>query len=169
MLGAFTTSDWIGFTGALLSALGFAIAIVQTYRAWSANATLENEKRTRNATIWHNIALVLNAYETIEDARSALNNGADTTDTAVIAAKLSSARRCIVDHYLELLKSAVLDEPEFNEGTVRLWIEQGRLENDWRVKQARKFIRSGQATVPIVLTEATTRVTSAAAKKLRRP
>lgn len=138
------TLDLLNVLGFILTALGVIVAIVQTYKARQATANLEKEQRARNATIWHNIALTLNAYETLEDARAYLGTSSDGNNKSpeVLAAKLASARRCVVDQYLDLLRSAVLDEAEFTEETVQLWKSQGRLENDWRIKQARKFVRT---------------------------
>jgi hypothetical protein len=48
----------------------------------------------------------------------------------------------MVDQYLQLLKEAVLDEEEFTESTIAHWQNIGRLENDWRTAQARKYIRT---------------------------
>lgn len=107
--------DWLSIAGFVLSAAGITVAVIQTYRAWQATKNLENEKRARNAAIWHNIALVLNAYETLEDARSYAKKLSDAGNIDALVAKLSSARRCVVDQYLDLLKAAVLDEPEFTE------------------------------------------------------
>lgn len=117
--------DWLSIAGFVLSAAGITVAVIQTYRAWQATKNLENEKRARNAAIWHNIALVLNAYETLEDARSYAKKLSDAGNIDALVAKLSSARRCVVDQYLDLLKAAVLDEPEFTEDTLKRWISQG--------------------------------------------
>ena len=134
--------DLMNVGGFLLTIIGIWIAIYQTMRARSAEKDFLDQKRIRNAEIWHNIALTLNAYDTLEDAR-VYSKSLKTKDakTEAIFAKLSSARRSIVDQYLGLMRSAVLDEAHFDEETLNRWIAHGRLENTWRVKQARKFIR----------------------------
>jgi hypothetical protein len=121
--------------------MGVVVAVIQTAKAREARDALLREQRNRNASIWHNIALVLNAYETIEDARAYSKELSTDVKCESLAAKLSSARRCIVDQYLDLLKAAILDEPAFTEDTIKMWIDQGKLQTEWRVQQARKFLR----------------------------
>jgi hypothetical protein len=117
--------------------VSFGLAVVQTIRYRQAKANLEQLQRIKNADIWSGIALTLQAYETLDDARLLA-----PPDAPELSAKLSSARRSVVSQYINQLRQAVLDEPEFTEETVERWQRIGRLENDWRVAQARKFIRS---------------------------
>lgn len=126
-----------GTIGILITCLGIGIAVIQTIRAEQTTRKLRRLERVQSAQIWHNIALTLNAYETLEDAREYAKDGAQKE---ALVAKISSARRCIVDQYLDLIRAAALEEKEFTEQTVQRWVEQGRLQNDWRVMQARKFI-----------------------------
>lgn len=132
--------DWLNIISFVLSALGLVIAAIQTAKAKEAKEALKREKRNRSASIWHNIALVLNAYETLEDARDYAKQLSGDSRMEALLAKLSSARRCTVDQYLDLLKSAVLDEEKFDQSTIDLWVKQGKLQNEWRVLQAKKFL-----------------------------
>ena len=92
----------------------------------------------KQADIWSNIALALQAYDTLEDARDLVRAMGDPD----LAGKLNSARRSTVAQYLQLLRQAILEEPEFTEQTVEEWKRLGRLENEWRVSQAMKFVQS---------------------------
>jgi hypothetical protein len=142
LLASLSIQDWVAIVSLLFSIIGTLCAVIQTYRAHEANKRYNRKKREQNASIWHNISMVLNTYETLEDAREYAKNAKfnDNGRSEALLAKISSARRCVVDQYLILLKAAVLDEPEFNEQTLRKWISQGRLENEWRIDQARKLI-----------------------------
>ena len=133
--------DLFNVIAGIATLIGLGISLVQTMRYRAAERNLEQLKRSRNADIWLNIAMVLGAYETIDDVRQMLA-GQDPPQRDVLSAKVGSARRCIVNQYMQLLKEAVLDEDEFTEATVQQWRSIGRLENEWRVAQARKFVRS---------------------------
>lgn len=133
--------DWLNVGGFFLSLIGLAGTIIQTYRAKQVSEDLKQKKREQNASIWCNISMVLNTYDTLEDARIYANGASGPENMDALSAKISSARRCIVDQYLNLLKQAVLDEPDFSEEVLQRWIKQGRLENEWRVAQARKLIQ----------------------------
>jgi hypothetical protein len=135
------TIDWIGIAGVLLGVAGVAISLVQTYRYEEARERLIRIKRARNATIWHNIALVLNAYESLEDAREFSSQQDLNASRDALQGKIASARRSVIDQYLDLLKEAVLDEEHFSEDTIEYWKSIGRLDNEWRVKQAKKFLQ----------------------------
>ena len=141
------TIDWINVLGISLGVVGIGISLLQTYRYEEARERLAQIKRVRNATIWHNIALVLNAYDTLEDARQFVSEGELSVGKDALQAKISSARRCVVDQYLDLLKEAVLDEEHFSEETIEYWRSIGRLENEWRVKQAKKFLRQPRTVI----------------------
>ena len=82
--------------------------------------------------------MLLEAYETLEDARNLVEVTEDLDPK--LYAKISSARRSIVNQYLQYLKEAVLDEDDFTSEILDSWVKSGRLENEWRVNQARKFI-----------------------------
>lgn len=138
-------SDWslfLAVVGTFVSLLGFSLSIIQTIRYHNSQRDLEQLRRARNANIWSNIGMILQAYESIDDARQ-LARG-DRFDKEALYAKINSVRRTIVNHYLQLLKEAILDEEVFTEETVEDWKRIGRLENEWRVAQAMKFIQTGK-------------------------
>lgn len=119
----------------VIALLGFLLAAVQTLRHRAVKREADQLRRIRNASIWAEITRTLHAYESLEDAR-----GLVPEDQPALAAKISSARRSVVSQYVELLKEAALDEERFSEDTIQRWISQGRLENEWRAQQARRFI-----------------------------
>lgn len=126
---------WINLLGAAASVIGIGIAIAQTFRYREARRLLVEIRRNRSAEIWGGIALTLQAYDTIEDARELV------PDTAsALSGKVASARRVVVAQYLQQLRQAVLDEPVFNERVLQNWIANGRLENEWRIAQARRLL-----------------------------
>lgn len=129
----------LNLIASVVGILSLGLAIAQTVRARNARAELERIRRIKNADIWSGISLTLQAYETIDDARELIPEGAHE-----LSAKIGSARRAIVGQYLQQLRQAVLDEPEFTEETVKEWRRVGRLENEWRVAQAMKFVRLEQ-------------------------
>jgi|GEM_PF-6663934 len=128
----------IGIVGSVASIIGLVVAIIQTIRFRNASENVRMLKRHRNATIWSNISMLLEAYETLEDARNLVEVTEDLDPK--LYAKISSARRSIVNQYLQYLKEAVLDEDDFTSEILDSWVKSGRLENEWRVNQARKFI-----------------------------
>lgn len=138
LLQDLNTNFYFGFFGSLASFIGLVIAYVQWRNYRSAEQQLLTIRRHRNADIWTNISLLLQAYESIEDARN-LWSTSEISNTQLLA-KINSARRSIVSQYLHLLKEAALDEPRFSDQTIQEWIKCGRLENEWRIAQARRLI-----------------------------
>lgn len=111
---------------------------------------LHQIKRNRNAEIWTNIAMTLNAYDSIDDAREiCMKNEIDDHNSRMLLSKINSSRRGVVTQYLHLLKEAVLDEEKFDEDTVEEWKRLGRLENEWRVAQARKLISTNRSNTKL--------------------
>lgn len=131
----------INVIAGIATVAAFVVSIVQTIRYKSSQSNLKQLQRSRNATIWHGISLVLSAYESIEDARELVFDDDNPNQKALLYAKISSARRSMVSQYLHLLTEAVLDEEEFTEHTVKEWQRTGRLENEWRTAQAMKFVQ----------------------------
>ena len=92
----------------------------------------ENVAR-RHVIIW-----TVRTFDSLDEARDLIASREPVDDEVI--SKISSARRGTVDHWRELLKDAVLQEPEFNSATLEKWIEMGRLENEWRIAQARRLL-----------------------------
>lgn len=136
----------LGLIGGIASVLGLLVAVVQTMRYRESQRHLHELKRRRNATIWSIISGVLQAYESLEDARDLLKAHNNSLNRELALSKVTSARRSTVNQYVQLLREAVLDEEEFTETTVEEWKRLGRLENEWRVCQAKKFIQPGTLT-----------------------
>lgn len=57
-----------------------------------------------------------------------------------VLSKIASARRGTIDQYRNLLEEAILEEPVFDMETIDKWKQTGRLENEWRVNQAKRYI-----------------------------
>lgn len=130
----------IGIVGSVASILSITVAVIQTYRHKAAQEALREVRRSRSASIWTNINFIIQAFDSVENA---LSSDFDATSIDKVQAKFMSVRRAIVDCYLELLREASLDEPVFNEETVKRWRRIGKLENDWREQQARRLIYHG--------------------------
>lgn len=133
------TSDGWAILQTIVATLGLVLALVQTLRYRSAKSELDKVNRMKIADIWANISMTLEAYETLEDARR-INSRSENDPT--LSAKLNSARRSVVAQYIQLLRQAAMAEPEFTEETVKEWQRVGRLENQWRVTQALRFVRT---------------------------
>ena len=117
--------------------LALVVAAVQTVRYKHSQSLIKDLKRAKNATIWTHIAIVLEAYYTIEDARDKCEKDQEKGE---VFAKITSARRTIVILWLDMLKEAALDEEEYNLKTIEKWIKLGRLENDWRIDKAKRLV-----------------------------
>jgi hypothetical protein len=115
---------------------------------------LDQARRSRNANIWHSISLILQAYDSIDDARALAAQSA-AAEAPLLLAKINSTRRSIINQYLQQLKEAILDEEIFTEETVREWQRLGKLENEWRVAQALKFVRLRKTQLTNIVTKET--------------
>jgi hypothetical protein len=135
----------MGNLNSVLTAIGFvatclslAIAVVQTVRHSELRKSLEKIRRAKEAEIWTCIGIVLKTYDSLEQAVQILKTREQVDFEALV--KIQSARRGIVDQYRMLLKEAVLEEEEFSIDTIEKWKRVGRLENDWRVSQAKRLL-----------------------------
>lgn len=128
----------IGITGFFLSFLGVAIAVLQTIRYKELEKTIKAIKRAKKASIWTNIGIVVKTFDSLESARK-LMTSREKVDYEVLS-KIASARRGTVDQYRNLLEEAILEEPVFNMDTIEKWKKTKRLENDWRIDQAKRYI-----------------------------
>jgi len=125
-----------GFWGTIASIIGLAIAIIQTFRYRAANENFKKLKQVRNTQIWGSIALTLEAYDTLNEAKQIIEKKHVDND---IALKIVSARKSVVAQYLRLLEQAILDEELFTAETAAEWREKGLLENEWRYQIALKL------------------------------
>jgi hypothetical protein len=131
---------FVGLFGTFLALLGVAIAVLQTVRYKQLEDTLKQIKRAKKAAIWTNIGIIVKVFDSLEDARHLMLNR-DKVDYEILS-KIASARRGTVDQYRELLEEAILEEPIFNMETIEKWENTNRLENEWRVNQAKRYIET---------------------------
>lgn len=135
----------VSIFGLVTSVLGIVIAVIQTLRFRASQELLREVKRIRNASIWTNIALILQAFDSVENG---LKIEPLPENVEKLHNKFQIVRRTIVNCYFQMLRDATLDEPEFNEETLERWKAQGKIENEWREKQAKRLIYHEQRNVP---------------------
>jgi hypothetical protein len=132
--------DLFSIFGVVVSLVSIYFAILQTLRKREVEKTLNELKRTRRADTWTNMAIVIRTFDTLDEAR--VNLLAQTNPSPFVLSKISSARRGTVDQWRHLLKQAILDEPDFCAATIDRWVAEGKLENEWRVNQARRLLEN---------------------------
>lgn len=135
-------NEWVealNMVGVGVSAVSVVVAVVQTLRKREVEKALRELRRTRRADTWTNIGVVTRTFDTLDEARDALLSGSGECNPLVLS-KISSARRGTVDHWRHLLKQAILDEPGFCQETIERWAQEGKLENPWRISQARRLL-----------------------------
>ena len=123
-----------------ITIVSIIIALVQAIQKKELNRTLKQVKKVQKLDTWTNINMVLKTYDSLTDMRDILKDGYKQEDHPLLLSKVSSARRGTVDEWRYLLKQAVLEEDEFDEETVQLWLEQHKLDNEWKADQARQLI-----------------------------
>lgn len=138
-----------GIIGIVLTLASLAVALWQTVRNKRLRDALERARRTRNADTWVNIGVVVRTFDSLEEARR-LVCSRESVDHEVLS-KIQSARRGTVDQYRQLLKDAVLQEPEYSLKIVRKWELMGRLENEWRKQQAIRLLATEDFPDPPVV------------------
>lgn len=131
---------FVGLFGTFLALLGVAIAVLQTVRYKQLENTIKQIKRAKKAAIWTKIGITVKVFDSLEDAKN-LMASRDKVDHEILS-KIASARRGTVDQYRELLEEASLEEPIFNMDTIEKWKSTNRLENEWRVNQAKRYINT---------------------------
>jgi DNA-binding Lrp family transcriptional regulator len=134
----------LGIFGTAVGFLGFMVAVLQTVRNRSLRNTLKRMRRAEEAEIWTNIGIVVRTFDSLNEARELICSR-EKVDHEVLS-KIQSARRGTIDQYRQLLKEAVLHEPVFNRETIEKWKRIGRLENEWRVRQAERLLSTKDIT-----------------------
>jgi hypothetical protein len=129
-------SNIFGIAGTIVSIIGLIIAIIQSMKYKAANENYKKLKQIRNTQIWGSISLILEAYDTLDEAKKILEEREIDSE---ISLKIVSARKSIVAQYLRLLEQAILDEPTFTIETANEWRKKGLLENEWRYQVAIKL------------------------------
>lgn len=132
--------DLFSVLGLVVSLISVAIAVTQTIRKRDVEKALNDMKRMRRADTWTNMAIVIRIFDTLDEVRVELL--AQRRPPSTLLSKISSARRGTVDQWRHLLKQAVLDEPAFCEATIERWALEGKLENEWRIAQARRLLEN---------------------------
>ena len=140
----FIMETTFAYVGTAASIVGLVVAAIQSVRARQLRRYADHLERIRRVNVWAFIGMTLEAFDTLDELREI---EIAECNEAQIAAKIASARRSAGMQYLQLLKEAVLSEPDFTNETVDLWAENGRLENEWRVRQARKLADLGSLSL----------------------
>lgn len=128
----------ITIIGIIIALLGFVLAVLQWFRNKELKKALAHINKIKQAEIWTNIAIVARIFDSLEVAREIVLSKQEGDQK--LLSEISSARRGTINHYLHLLKEAVLAEPDFNMETIEKWKNVGRLENEWRATQAIKLL-----------------------------
>ena len=143
LFDALTANQWT-VVGVLATVGSTLVAAIQGVRFGNVQRNFNTFRSSNNHRTWGDIQLILELYETLDEARThALDPSklpSDTSPTAYLASKLSSARRSAIAAYLRLLEQAIDDEDEFTEETAKEWLRLGKLENDWRYQKSLKFV-----------------------------
>lgn len=117
-----TLNELATWAGLIASLAGLLLAAAQTIR-------LRDLKRRTKADIWHAIAATLSLINNLEKSKLIESNkgAADSYKGAT-------------DLYRHLLRIAILEEPSFDEETIRKWRSTGKLATEWQEIQARRLI-----------------------------
>lgn len=110
--------------GTMASLLGLVVAIIQSIR-------IRELRRRSDADAWQGI-------RTIRSLISKLENSEARHNDPYVAEAYAKA----VELYRHLLKQAALAQRRFSEATIQRWKQEGKLENQWQVSQARQFLPS---------------------------
>jgi hypothetical protein len=128
----------ISFILGIIGFIGSVVTIYQFLKNRELKKTIEKLQRTEEAEMWTYIGSIVKTYDALCDARKLLSDKPNIDYESLL--KVQSARRGTIDLYILLLKDAVLKEEDFSEDTIKRWIELGRLENEWRISQARRLL-----------------------------
>jgi hypothetical protein len=133
--------------GAIFTTVATCIALLELTKKRAVDRQFGIYKRDSKNRVWGHIQLILEVYNTLDEARNlpkadALAQGYDDYE-AFLCDKITSARKGIVASYLRLIEQAISIEEGFNEETALRWRQMGRLENEWRYQVALKFLDEG--------------------------
>ena len=130
----------IGVAGLIIGIIGLYFGFREKFLSQELKKNVERIEKAKTAEIWTNIGIVLTIFDALEEARNRLlkQNSFDP----IVLSKVVSARRGTVDQYRLLLKEAVLAENNFSLETINKWKEEGKLENEWRIKSAKRLLPS---------------------------
>jgi len=130
--------------GAIAAVVATCIAIVELVRRNAIDRQFAAYRRVNANRVWGHIQIVLEAYETLDEAKKAPAPGTTERDRIererFLCDKIISARKAVVAAYLRLLEQAISEQDKFDEEVAQRWLQMGRLENDWRYKIALKFV-----------------------------
>jgi hypothetical protein len=130
--------DWWTIVGTVVGVISLVIAVVQTFRYREAKRLLEQLRVREQLAIWSLYDLIVQAYDSTGEARTALrSDGAEPVKaiekTAQTAALLNAA-------WLKTIEHAATLEDTFDQAALERWISLGRLDSDWRKARARKLL-----------------------------
>lgn len=103
---------------AILSVLGFVIAIYQTYIAIVQTRKSQKLEKQRELNLWNQIA-----------SMKAMMRHLERKD-------VHQAYGLVCEQFRNLLKQAAFEEKDFNVKTIKLWRRVGKLSSDWQERQA---------------------------------
>jgi hypothetical protein len=130
--------------GALAAVVATCIAIIELVRRNVLDRQFAAYRRVNTNRVWGHIQILLEAYETLDEAKNSKPQGTSVQDRIererFLCDKIISARKAVVATYLRLLEQAISEHDQFNEEIAQRWLQMGRLENDWRYRIAMKFI-----------------------------
>jgi len=132
--------DIFNFIAGAASIISLVVAIIQHQKYKATKKDYEKLRQIRNAQIWSNILLTLEAYNTLDQAKQKIYQ--KEVDQDLLPLIIISARKSLVAQYIKLLEQAVLDEDEFTEETAKEWRKKGLLENEWRYNAALRFVQN---------------------------
>jgi flagellar biosynthesis chaperone FliJ len=143
-------SDWASsdtlwaVVGAIAAVAATCVAIIELVRRNALDRQFTAYRRVNANRIWGHIQIVLEAYETLDEAKKAPARGLTEKDRVererFLCDKIISARKAVVAAYLRLLEQAISEQDRFDEQVAQRWLQMGRLENDWRYRIAMKFV-----------------------------
>ncbi|MCO5261208.1 MAG: hypothetical protein M9916_13795 [Crocinitomicaceae bacterium] len=136
-----STEQIIGISGGVASIIGLGIALLQYLKYKKAKESLEKLKEIRNTQLWGSITLLLETYNTLEEAKELLNEDGISQELSL---KVISARKSTVAQYLRLLEQAILDHPNFTTEIAEKWREKGLLQSDWELNAAIKLAKDSK-------------------------
>ncbi len=128
----------IAIAGLVIGLVGIILGLRERFAADELKRAMKQIEKAKRIEIWTNIGIVATIFDGLNAAKDMiLKKGSGDPE---ILCKIESARRGSVDLYRLLLKDAAIAEPNFTIRTIDEWKNAGKLENEWRIKAAKRLL-----------------------------
>ena len=132
--------------GTVLTAVGLAVAVIQSFRYQEAARLLRTLRDREQIANWALYDLITQAYDQVREARDELRDESGGSRKALEnAARAVSLLNAM---WLNTVEHAAALEPEFSEQTLDRWEALGRLDTQWRMERARRLLPAPRVDGP---------------------